>query len=92
MPVSLEDAIPTRFDGPPRVVALGFIIRNGTLVGPIDLFKDISFDRAREKANEIADYIRMHGPFQPHRLPEVDMEYTSMPKIREKLKNKWKRS
>jgi len=51
-----------------------------------------SFDSAREKANEIADYMRMHGPFQPHRLPEVDMEYTSMPKIREKLKNKWKRS
>jgi len=91
MPVSLEDAIPTRFDGPPRVVALGFIISNGNLLEPVDLFKDVSFDRAREKANEIADYMRMHGPFQPHRLPEVDMEYTSMPKIREKLKNRWKK-
>jgi fructose 1,6-bisphosphate aldolase/phosphatase len=91
MPVSVEDAIPTRFDGPPRVVALGFIVRNGTLIGPVDLFKDVSFDRAREKANEIADYIRLHGPFQPHRLPEVDMEYTSMPKIREQVKNRWKK-
>jgi len=90
MPVGLADAVPTRFDGPPRVVALGFVIRNGNLVGPVDLFKDVSFDRAREKANEIADYMRMHGPFQPHRLPETDMEYTSMPKIREKLKGKWK--
>jgi fructose 1,6-bisphosphate aldolase/phosphatase len=90
MPVGLEDAIPTRFDGPPRVVALGFIIQNGNLIGPVDLFKDVSFDRAREKANEIADYMRMHGPFQPHRLPETDMEYTSMPKIRKKLKDKWK--
>ena len=89
MPVSLDDAVPTRFDGPPRVVALGFLVQNGNLIGPLDLFKDVSFDRAREKANEIADYMRMHGPFQPHRLPESEMEYTSMPKIREKLKNKW---
>jgi len=69
---------------------LGFVISNGNLNCPLDLFKDVSFDRAREKANEIADYMRMHGPFQPHRLPENDMEYTSMPKIREKLKNRWK--
>jgi fructose 1,6-bisphosphate aldolase/phosphatase len=90
MPVGLDDAMPTRFDGPPRVVALGFIISNGKLIGPVDLFKDVSFDLARQKANEIADYMRMHGPFQPHRLPESDMEYTSMPKIKDKLKNRWK--
>lgn len=89
MPVSCKDAIPTRFDGPPRVVALGFILRNGRLTGPVDLFKDVSFDLARQKANEMADYMRMHGPFQPHRLPEHDMEYTSMPKIKEKLKDRW---
>jgi len=90
MPVGLEDAQPTRFDGPPRVVALGFVVSYGKFLGPIDLFKDVSFDRARSIANEIADYMRLHGPFQPHRLPEVDMEYTSMPKIKEKLKNRWK--
>ena len=90
MPVGVEDAMPTRFDGPPRVVALGFILRNGKLIGPVDLFKDVSFDLARQKANEMADYMRMHGPFQPHRLPEHDMEYTSMPKIKEKLKSRWK--
>ncbi len=89
MPVGLDDAVPTRFDGPPRVVALGFLFQNGNIIQPIDLFKDVSFDRAREKANEIADYMRMHGPFQPHRLPESEMEYTSMPKIKEKLKNRW---
>ena len=89
MPVSVENSMPTRFDGPPRVVALGFILRNGKLIGPVDLFKDVSFDLARQKANEMADYMRMHGPFQPHRLPEHDMEYTSMPKIKEKLKDRW---
>jgi len=90
MPVGLEDAQPTRFDGPPRVVGLGFIISRGKFIGPVDLFKDVSFDRARQIANKVADYMRMHGPFQPHRLPEVDMEYTSMPQIRAKVKNRWK--
>jgi len=92
MPVSLEDAVPTRFDGPPRVVALGFIISNGKFIGPVDHFKDVSFDRARQIANKVADYMRMHGPFQPHRLPETDMEYTSMPQVQKKYKDKWKTS
>lgn len=91
MPVGMDGAVPTRFDGPPRVVALGFLLNNGELCGPIDLFKDVSFDRARQIANEIADYMRIHGPFQPHRLPEADMEYTSLPKIKEKLKSRWQK-
>ncbi|HDO19163.1 MAG TPA: fructose 1,6-bisphosphatase, partial [Thermoplasmatales archaeon] len=69
MPVGVEHAVCTRFDGPPRVVALGFQLSKGRLVGPVDLFADPGFDRARQIALEIADYMRMHGPFEPHRLP-----------------------
>lgn len=89
MPVSLQDATPTRFDGPPRVVALGFQIANGKLVGPRDLFADVSFDRARQKAMEIADYLRRHGPFEPHRLPLDEMEYTTMPEVMTRLKERF---
>lgn len=49
MPVSVNDAHPARFDGPPRVVALGFQIHDGKLHGPRDLFDDPSFDRARRR-------------------------------------------
>lgn len=91
MPVGVEDATPARFDGPPRVIALGFQLANGKLVGPVDLFKDISFDRARSTALRIADYMRRHGPFEPHRLPEADMEYTTLPKVLDKLKNRFEK-
>lgn len=89
MPVGFEDAVPTRFDGPPRVIAAGFQLAYGTLVGPLDMFKDISFDPARQKANEIGDYLRRHGPFEPHRLPLDQMEYTTMPSIMDRLKDRF---
>jgi len=89
MPVSMEDSIPTRFDGPPRVVAYGFQLADGKLVGPRDMFADKSFDIAREKANQMADFMRQHGPFEPHRLPLEEMEYTTMPQVQEKLKSRF---
>jgi fructose 1,6-bisphosphate aldolase/phosphatase len=81
MPVSFGDARCTRFDGPPRVVAAGFQLGNGRMVGPTDLFDDPAFDLTRRKAQEIAEYMRRHGPFEPHRLSAGEMEYTTLPKV-----------
>ena len=53
------------------------------------MFDDPAFDGARKLASDIADYIRRMGPFEPHRLPEEDMEYTTMPKVMEKLKERF---
>ena len=89
MPVSIDTAHPSRFDGPPRVVALGFQITRGRLVGPRDLFSDPSFDRARTMANEAMDYLRRHGPFEPHRLGLEDLEYTTMRQLEDRLVNRW---
>lgn len=89
MPVSLKDATPSRFDGPPRVVCLGFQLGEGMFIGPRDMFADVSFNRARSMANMISDYLRRHGPFEPHRLPLEEMEYTTMPQVMEKLKDRF---
>jgi fructose 1,6-bisphosphate aldolase/phosphatase len=89
MPVSLPDSTPSRFDGPPRVIALGFQISDGRLVGPRDMFADKSFDNARQQANDIADYMRRHGPFEPHRLPLEEMEYTTMPQVMKKVEGRF---
>jgi fructose 1,6-bisphosphate aldolase/phosphatase len=89
MPVSVPDSKPTRFDGPPRVTALGFQLAEGMLVGPRDMFDDVSFDDARSKANKAAEYMRRHGPFEPHRLPLEEMEYTTMPQVMDKLKDRF---
>jgi len=89
MPCSVQDANPSRFDGPPRVIALGFMLKNGKIVEPKDLLGDISFDRAREQALEMADIMRRHGPFMPHLLPEDELEYTTIKKVQEKLKDRF---
>ncbi len=89
MPTSLADAHPARFDGPPRIVALGFQIADGKLIGPRDMFDDPSFDPARAEANRVADYLRKHGPFEPHRLPLDEMEYTTMPAVAAKMQDRW---
>ncbi|MGZ4269707.1 MAG: fructose-1,6-bisphosphate aldolase/phosphatase [Solirubrobacteraceae bacterium] len=89
MPVSIADAHPSRFDGPPRVVCLGFQITDGRLIGPRDMLADPSFDRARAMTAEVMDYLRRHGPFEPHRLPLDEMEYTTMPSVVEKLTGRW---
>jgi fructose 1,6-bisphosphate aldolase/phosphatase len=89
MPVAFYEANPSRFDGPPRVISAGFQIANGKLIGPRDLFDDPAFDRARSRANEIANYLRYHGPFEPHRLGLEDLEYTTMPQLMKKLENRF---
>jgi fructose 1,6-bisphosphate aldolase/phosphatase len=89
MPVAVHESNPSRFDGPPRVVAAGFQLAGGKLVGPRDMFDDPSFDEARHMANIAAEYMRRHGPFEPHRLPLEEMEYTTMPHVMKKLEGRF---
>jgi fructose 1,6-bisphosphate aldolase/phosphatase len=89
MPVAMEEANPSRFDGPPRVVCLGFQLAHGKLVGPRDIFADVSFDGVRQEANRLADALRRHGPFEPHRLPLEELEYTTMSALQKKLSRRW---
>ncbi len=89
MPVPFHQANPSRFDGPPRVIAAGFQIAEGKLIGPRDLFDDPAFDEARRLANFISDYIRRMGPFEPHRLSLKEMEYTTLPEVLKKLKDRF---
>lgn len=89
MPVAFYEANPSRFDGPPRVIAAGFQINNGRLIGPRDLFDDPAFDEVRKRANDIANYLRHHGPFEPHRLGLEDLEYTTMPQLMKKLEGRF---
>jgi len=90
MPVSVEQAQCTRFDGPPRVTALGFQMHNGKLTEPLDLFDDPAFDLVRRQSQQITEYMRVHGPFEPHRLPMEEMEYTTLPKVMKKLGKRFK--
>ncbi len=89
MPVGLKDSRCTRFDGPPRVVGLGFQVHDGLLLGPVDFFEDVAFDQTRQRAMEVVDYLRRHGPFMPHRLDEESMEYTTLPNVLKRLEGRF---
>jgi fructose 1,6-bisphosphate aldolase/phosphatase len=53
------------------------------------MFDDEAFNLSRQEANEMADLMRRHGPFEPHRLPLEEMEYTTMPEVAEKLEGRF---
>jgi fructose 1,6-bisphosphate aldolase/phosphatase len=89
MPCHMETSQPARFDGPPRVVGMGFQLADGELIGPRDMLGNASFDRARQQALELADHMRRMGPFEPGRLPAEAMEYTTMPQVAERLAERW---
>ncbi len=89
MPVSQKDAKCTRFDGPPRVLCLGTQVKDGKFDEPADLFDDPAFDMVREKSADIAEYMRRHGPFEPHRLPMEEMEYTTLPEVMNELEDRF---
>ena len=40
-------------------------------------------------SNTVANDLRRHGPFEPHRLPMEEMEYTTLPQVMEKLEGRW---
>lgn len=89
MPVPQRYAKVTRFDGPPRIIALGWQVKEGRLIGPTDLFDDVAFDETRRIAQTIAEYMRRHGPFMPHRLGPEEMEYTTLPQVLKKLEDRF---
>jgi len=97
MPVSFKNGhnAVSFFDGPPRVIAMGWQVSNGKLIGvdgvePADLFADPFWDYVRQKAAELSIYIRTMGEFEPARLSHEEMEYTTLPQILEKLKPRFK--
>lgn len=97
MPVGLKDAKCTLFDGPPRMVALGFQVANGKIAcddngKPMvaDLFDDPAFDLARREALDYASMLRRMGEFEPARLGPEEMEYTTLRQILDKFKERFK--
>lgn len=97
MPVGLKDSRCTVFDGPPRIVALGIQVADGKIAQgddgiPLvaDMFEDPAFDLARREALDLASALRRMGEFQPARLGEEAMEYTTLPETLEKLKGRFR--
>ncbi len=92
MPVGLKESKCTVFDGPPRIVALGFQVADGKISysdngEPMiaDLFDDCAFSGARREAMDCAVMLRRMGEFEPARLGAEEMEYTTIQQVLDKL-------
>jgi len=79
-----------------KALALGFQVSHGKIASddegnPLvsDLFDDPAFDLARREAVEYAAALRRMEEFEPARLSAETMEYTTLPKVLEKLKDKF---
>jgi len=97
MPVGLKSSKCTVFDGPPRIVALGFQVANGRIScddegNPMmaDLFDDPAFSLARREAVHNACVLRNMGEFEPARLSSEEMEYTTIQQVLGKLGKRFK--
>jgi fructose 1,6-bisphosphate aldolase/phosphatase len=97
MPVGLQASKCTAFDGPPRIVALGFQVSNGQIASDdegkpmiADLFDDPAFALARRDAVHNARMLRRMGEFEPARLSSEEMEYTTIKQVLEKLGERFK--
>jgi fructose 1,6-bisphosphatase len=58
-------------------------------LGLCKMFADPSFDRAREECDRAMDYLRRHGPFEPHRLALDELESTTMPELERRIAHRW---
>jgi fructose 1,6-bisphosphate aldolase/phosphatase len=97
MPVGLNSSKCTVFDGPPRIVALGFQVANGQIScddegNPMiaDLFDDPAFTLARRESVHNACMLRNMGEFEPARLSAEEMEYTTIQQVLGKLGKRFK--
>jgi fructose 1,6-bisphosphate aldolase/phosphatase len=97
MPVGLQASKCTAFDGPPRIVALGFQVSNGRIASDdqgnpmiADLFDDPAFALARREAVHNASMLRRMGEFEPARLSSEEMEYTTIKQVLKKLGERFK--
>src|SRR3972149_5606483 len=97
MPVGLKASKCTAFDGPPRIVALGFQVADGRISCDddgcpmiADLFDDPAFALARHEAVQNASTLRRMGEFEPARLSAEEMEYTTIKEVLGKLGERFK--
>src|SRR4030067_576766 len=97
MPVGLKSSKCTVFDGPPRIVALGFQVANGKIScddegNPLiaDMFDDPAFSVARREAVDNAVMLRRMGEFDPARVSEEAMAYTTLKQVMERVGGRFK--
>ena len=73
----------------PRIVSLGFQLAKASW-GCRETYSTTRPTTAPvPRRTTSPDFLRQHGPFEPHRLPLDEMEYTTMPAVAAKMAKRW---
>jgi fructose 1,6-bisphosphate aldolase/phosphatase len=83
--------IPSYFDGPALVKALGIVVNDGTFGEPVYPFDASVWDDVRNRASkEFRRFRNRQGPFGPGTVPAEDLEYGGWTDVVESLEGRWK--
>ncbi|MFB6218988.1 MAG: fructose 1,6-bisphosphatase [Halobacteriaceae archaeon] len=87
---SAETEIPSYFDGPPLVTALGMVVEDGQFSEPVYPF-DMSFWDAvrRDAARDFREFRQRQGTFGPGTVEAAELEYGGWTDIVDGLEDRW---
>ena len=90
-PVGSDDSeIPTFFDGPPLVKALGMVVSDGEFSDPIYPFDFSFWDRVRQETSEaFREFRQRQGIFGPGTVNPSELEYGGWADIMDDLESQW---
>ena len=90
-PIGNDDAeIPTFFDGPPLVKALGMVVDDGEFTDPIYPFEFSFWDAVREQAaKDFLKFRERQGVFGPGTVDPGELEYGGWSDIMSGLEDQW---
>ena len=87
---STETEMPTYFDGPPIVTALGLVVNDGQFSDPMYPFDFSFWDTVREDAaREFREFRERQGSFGPGTVEAAELEYGGWADIMDGLEDRW---
>ena len=85
-----ETEIPTFFDGPPLVKALGMVVNDGRFSDPIYPFDFSFWDKVRQETSEqFRQFRQRQGVFGPGTVDPAELEYGGWADIMDALEPQW---
>lgn len=87
---SAETEIPSYFDGPPLIKAIGMVVNDGEFSEPVYPFDFSFWDSVRDDAaRRFREFREQQGTFGPGTVEAAELEYGGWADIMESLESRW---
>jgi fructose 1,6-bisphosphate aldolase/phosphatase len=85
--------IPSYFDGPPLIKAIGMVVNDGQFSEPVYPFDSSFWDSVRdETAERFRDFRERQGTFGPGTVEAAELEYGGWTEVMDDLEDRWELS